>query len=181
MELAVPKSIHLGRLAGLEIQAQPSALVSFTLLWAVLSVLGAFLLHLLPLSALFGGFAGAVLHYASELWHNLGHAAAAQRSGHPMTGVVFWGLLAASRYPANEGVLPAKVHIQRALGGPIISAILAVLVGLFYLIRSDAGSHLGGWLTLFLFADNLLIFTLGSLLPLGFTDGSTLLRWWGKP
>ncbi len=29
--------------------------------------------------------------------------------------------------------------------------------------------------------DNLFIFTIGSLLPLGFTDGSTLLHWWGKP
>ena len=26
----------------------------------------------------------------------------------------------------------------------------------------------------------LLVFTLGALLPLGFNDGSTLLRWWGK-
>jgi hypothetical protein len=28
--------------------------------------------------------------------------------------------------------------------------------------------------------DNLFFFTLGALLPLGFTDGSTILRWMGK-
>jgi hypothetical protein len=37
-----------------------------------------------------------------------------------------------------------------------------------------------GWVGTFFFLDNLLIFTLGVFVPLGFTDGSTLLRWWGK-
>jgi hypothetical protein len=35
-------------------------------------------------------------------------------------------------------------------------------------------------LATFFFLDNLLVLTLGSFLPLGFTDGSTLLEWWGK-
>ena len=35
----------------------------------------------------------------------------------------------------------------------------------------------GKYLRSFLAADSLLIYTLGALLPLGFTDGSTLLRW----
>jgi hypothetical protein len=33
-------------------------------------------------------------------------------------------------------------------------------------------------LVIFTFIDNLLVFTAGALLPLGFTDGSTLLHWW---
>ncbi|MCP4424315.1 MAG: hypothetical protein GY803_07490 [Chloroflexi bacterium] len=40
---------------------------------------------------------------------------------------------------------------------------------------------LGGpiyYLSLFFFLDNLLVFTLGAFLPLGFTDGSTLIRYW---
>jgi hypothetical protein len=37
------------------------------------------------------------------------------------------------------------------------------------------------WVALFFFLDNLLVLTLGAFVPLGFTDGSTLLRWWGKP
>jgi len=35
-------------------------------------------------------------------------------------------------------------------------------------------------LALFVAAINLLIFSVGAFLPLGFTDGSTLLRWCGK-
>jgi hypothetical protein len=35
-------------------------------------------------------------------------------------------------------------------------------------------------LLVFFFLDNLLVFTIGSLLPLGFTDGSTLLAWWPR-
>jgi hypothetical protein len=43
-----------------------------------------------------------------------------------------------------------------------------------------APGKLGWWLGLLFFLDNFLILTLGSLLPLGFTDGTTLLQWRGK-
>ena len=33
-----------------------------------------------------------------------------------------------------------------------------------------------GFIAAFLFWDNLLVFTLGALLPLGFTDGSTIIK-----
>jgi hypothetical protein len=36
------------------------------------------------------------------------------------------------------------------------------------------------WIVFFSFLENLFVFTLGAFLPLGFTDGSTLLRYWGK-
>jgi hypothetical protein len=54
--------------------------------------------------------------------------------------------------------------------------LLALVVTL--LLRS-LGSALW-WVGVFFFLDNLIVFTLGALLPLGFTDGSTLLYWWGK-
>lgn len=98
-----------------------------------------------------------------------------------MSGVTFLGPLATSRYPANEGELPAKIHIRRALGGPVASAILTILTGLLLLAQPGAAGGVGYWLTLLTFLGNLLVFTLGAFLPLGFTDGSTLLRWWGKP
>lgn len=175
----MPKPIRLVQLADLEISARPSAFVGFALFWLLLSLMAYTGFRLDLPAALMGGFSGTLLHFASELWHNLGHALAARRTGYPMSGVVFWGVLATSRYPANQGSLPGRVHIQRALGGPLASALLAALAGLLLTQMNPAG--LWFWLAAFFFTDNLLVFTFGSLLPLGFTDGSTLLAWWGRP
>ncbi len=131
------KTIQLGTLAGLELAARPSALAGYLLLGLGLGMLGAFGPGLPAAQAVVFGAACALLHFGGELWHNLGHAAAARRAGYPMLGVTFWGLLATSRYPENEGQPPAGVHIQRALGGPLGSVILTVLAGLILLAVKD--------------------------------------------
>ena len=167
---------HIGRLGSLEISARPSVLPAFLLLWAVLSALGLWVLHLPPSIALVGGLSAAFLHYISALWHQFCHSFAARLTGHPMTGVQFWGALSTSIYPENEGILPAAVHVRRALGGPAGSLALSVLAGILSLaLRPVDGVRM--WEAVFLFIDNLLVFTIGALLPLGFTDGSTLLHW----
>jgi len=103
----------------------------------------------------------------------------AEQTGYPMQGVEFWGPLGASIYPKNEGLLAADVHIQRALGGPLFSLAFALITGLLTIIIRPLG---GIALVLFFytFLDNLFIFTIGALLPLGFTDGSTLYHWWNR-
>jgi hypothetical protein len=71
------------------------------------------------------------------------------------------------------------VHIQRALGGPAGSLLYTLLWGAVLLLLRPLGqSGVMWWVTAYLFLSNLLIFTLGAFLPLGFTDGSTLLRYW---
>ena len=95
-----------------------------------------------------------------------------------MRGVRFWYVFGISLYP-DEPELPAKVHIRRALGGAPVNAIVALFAGLLVLALNSIGGLLG-WLALFLFLDNLFVFALGSFLPLGFTDGSSLWKWWGK-
>jgi len=173
------KTIQLGTLAGLELAARPSALAGYLFLGLGLGMLGAFGPGLPAAQAVVFGAACALLHFGGELWHNLGHAAAARRAGYPMLGVTFWGLLATSHYPANEGQPPAGVHIQRALGGPLGSAALTVLAGLLLLAVKDS-TALAAALGWFFFLDNLLVFCLGAFLPLGFTDGSTILYWLNK-
>lgn len=175
----MPKIISLGRIAGLKISARPSALIGFLILWILLSSAIYWLMRFPIEIALTGGFAGAWLHYASGLWHHLSHALAARKSGYPMVGIVYSWFLATSRYPSHEGELPARTHIQRALGGPAGSLALAIAFTILALVLKPSGSLLW-WLLIFAAADSLLVFTLGSLLPLGFTDGSTLLYWMGK-
>ena len=83
----------------------------------------------------------------------------------PSMGVVLWWLLGSTRYPATEGKLSPQVHIRRALGGPIASAIFAVIVTIisFVWLRhlSEATDFLAVWLML----DNWLVFTIGALFP----------------
>jgi hypothetical protein len=167
-------TIKLGRLAGLRLSADTSAVIGSLLLWLVFSLVAYFLLNRSLFIAIIAGLIALILHWIGEIWHQLGHAWAARRSGHPMMGINMWGVLSSSIYPLDEEELPKSVHIQRALGGPIISLLLSA-VAVFPLLFISVGST-AWWLAVFFLADNLLVFGLGALLPLGFTDGSTLLR-----
>jgi hypothetical protein len=154
--------------------------MGLALLWAVLSVVGMWLLGMTVGKAILGGLIGVGLHVLGGLLHQMGHAWAARRTGHPMTGIRLWSVLEASVYPPDEPALPPSVHIRRALGGPEGSLVVSVVAGFIALAVLLAGRE-GGllwWLAVFFFLDNLLVFTIGSLLPLGFTDGSTIMHYW---
>ena len=174
--------IKLGKLAGLNLSAVPSAIMGLLVLWLALSGIAIGLLHLPLGEALIGALAAAALHVLSDTAHQLGHTRAARQTGHPMIGIRYWGVLSSSLYPADEPTLPAAIHIRRALGGPIAStAVTLVAAAILLAIQMAGGSGTLWWLALFFFLDNLFVFTLGAVLPLSFTDGSTLLLWRGKP
>jgi hypothetical protein len=172
---------QLGRVAGLKLSAAPRAAAGTVLLWALLTVVGVGLLDLSFGQGVIGGLIATVLHWVSELVHQLGHAWAARRTGHRMIGVRFgqWLVLGTSLYPPDEGALLAAVHVRRALGGPTSSTLLTGLAGLIALASRPADGVLW-WVALFFFLENLSLFTLGAFLPLGFTDGGTLLEWWPR-
>lgn len=170
------KTVKLGTVAGLKILVKPSAFVSMFLVWLLFSLIGRKWFKLKTEQALLGGFLATLLHWFGEIWHNAGHAQAARQTGYPMSGICFAGPLASSLYPPAEPTLPPHIHIRRALGGPIASGLLTVFSGLLAL----AAQFVGGvpfMVATLAFLDNLLVYTLGALLPLGFTDGSTLLRY----
>jgi hypothetical protein len=170
--------IKLGRFAGLELCAIPSAMVGSIVLWVVLSGV-AIWLGLSPLNVVIGGVMAVMLHWGCEFVHQLGHAWAARRVGYPMTGIRFWGVLSTSLYPPDEPPLPAALHIRRALGGPMASLLLSVAAALLaWALRSFDG--LLWLLALFLSLESFFVMTLGALLPMSFNDGGTLVRWWGK-
>lgn len=169
-------------LMGLRVTLNQRALIAYVALAVVLALVA--LLIGLPLSeAVVGGLIGALLHYVLDLAHHIGHAVAARRTGYPMSGIHFWGILATSVYPHDEPDLPGSVHIQRALGGPIASGILSVVLAILAaLVRPPDG--LLDWLIIFALTDNVLTYTLGVLLPLrnlvGIeTDMDTVLKWSG--
>lgn len=171
--------IKLGNVAGLSLSARPSAILGSILLWVLLSRVAARLLRRPPGEALVGGFIAVVVHWASDIVHQLGNAWAARSTGYPMIGIRLWGVLSASVYPPDEPMLPAAVHIRRALGGPVASLLLTLLAAAIARVLRPRGG-MARWIGAFFFLDNLCTFTLGSLVPLNFTDGGSLLYWWGK-
>ena len=172
-------TIKLGTFAGLKWMARGTAVVGSIILWAILFGV-ALLGYDLPLvTAIIGSFLAVCLHWLGEAWHNLGHAWAARRTGYPMSGVMGIWILAGSLYPSDEPTLPGSVHIRRALGGPLGSALMALVAGVVLLLLRPIGG-LFYLLAYFFFLDNLLVLTLGAFLPLGFTDGSTILKYWSE-
>ncbi len=172
-------SIPVGRFFGLDIGLRPSMFGWLALLAILLTGLGWWAFQFPPGLAIIFGLLATVLHVASELWHQLGHAAAAKKAGWPMTGLVFFNVLAVGRYPKDEPELPAEIHIRRALGGPVRSLLTAAALGLLARQMQPVGG-LGVALLTFAAWENLLVFTLGSLLPLRFLDGGSLLYWWPR-
>lgn len=171
----------LTRLAGVELRVAPAAASGFVVLWAALAVFGLSVLQRPIGWALVAGLAAAALHFVAGLVHHLAHAVAARRTGYPMQAVRFGRMLvlATSIYPPGEPELPARIHIRRALGGPTGSLLFALLAGTVAAVLRPYGG-LAYWLALFTALDSFLVFFVGVLIPLGFTDMSTILRWWGK-
>ncbi|MBV9547779.1 MAG: hypothetical protein JOY61_25675 [Chloroflexi bacterium] len=161
---------------GLELTAVPSALATYVALVGV-GALVAKKRRQLPLPAtLVAGLAVAALHASSVLFHHFGHALFARWTGHPMTGVRFWGGLATSVYPSDEPPLPATVHLTRAAGGPLASLLLGIILAAVT-CSAARRSQVVSDLTLLGAFDNLFVLALGSLMPLSFTDGATLIQW----
>lgn len=173
------KAYRLGNVAELRIVAERSAFYASAGFWILMSAGGILLLDMSPAGAIVGGLGAVVLHWFAGLVHHLGHAWAARRTGFPMSGIYCRLLLCASRYPRHEPLLPANVHIRRALGGPLFSFLLALAAGVLVALLRMRDGRLW-YLPAFLALDSFVIFTAGALLPLGFTDGSTLLEWWPR-
>jgi hypothetical protein len=172
-------SFKAGKIVGLQLWITPSAVIASAVLWLALTLVATFLFDVALIEAVLGGMIAVGLHWLSELWHQKGHALAAKRTGYPMEGNRLWTLLGLSLYPRDEPELPANIHIQRALGGPIASFILVLVAAILLLVTLPVGG-VPVLLAQFFLLENLFVFFLGAFLPLGFTDGSTLLYWWGK-
>ncbi|HEV3232963.1 MAG TPA: hypothetical protein VG329_00260 [Candidatus Dormibacteraeota bacterium] len=176
MALPEGQEFHLGRVRDLDISMSALGIGGTLFNIVLFTLLGRVLFKRPAKRALAGGVTLALIHWSLELWHNLGHDVAARMTGHPMSGIRFgaYGVLGTGLYPDDEGELPPRVHITRALGGPIGSAAMSVGTGLLALVAAPFSFS---WIPLVAFLDNLLVFTIGAWIPLGFNDVSTILYW----
>ena len=144
-------------------------------------MVGVWLLELQLAPAILGGLVAALFYWVADIAHHLGHAYAARRTGYPMIGMRLgkYLIFGTSLYPEDEVPLPGKTHISRALGGPIGSLVFALVTGVIALFFYPIGGTVR-WISLFVPFISIFMFTIGPFLPLGFTDGSTILNWRGK-
>ncbi|MFY9614836.1 MAG: hypothetical protein WAT58_05500 [Candidatus Dormiibacterota bacterium] len=176
MALPEGQEFHLGRVRDLDISISALGIAGTLFNIVLFTLLGRVLFKRPAKRALAGGVLLALTHWGLEMWHNLSHAETARMTGHPMTGIRFgnYAVLGTSLYPEDEGELPPRVHITRALGGPIGSAVMSVATGLLALVVAPFSFS---WIPLVAFLDNLFVFTIGAWVPLGFNDVSTILYW----
>lgn len=168
----------LGSVAGVSVSATPSAIAWYIGL-AALSTVGARRCGASFVFALVAGVGTSLAHLVCLAVHHAGHAFEARRSGYPLATIRLWGPLASDVYPADEPTLTRGTLARRALSGPVASLLLMVT-----LLLLAAGFRTSGVvarrLTRFVCLDNLLVFCLGALIPLSFTDGGTLRELWQK-
>lgn len=160
-----------------------SGIIASIIMWLVLTIAAVVITSLTPLDALIVGLIAMLLFWVNDLLHQYGHYLAGKRVGYPMQELYTVGMIAASRYPKNEPDLPAEVHIQRALGGPVLGLIEIVIAGavvaFFWGSAGTALRFLMGWFML-----ELTLLTLGSFIPFKMGkiefDGYTLKKWLPK-
>jgi len=167
------KSIHLGKIFGMQMNLLPVTFLATFLLWMGLSAAAYVIGSPLGESILLG-LVAAFLHWTSVLLHHLGHFIASRTAGYPMSGLELgmFGILARDLYPANEPELLPAIHIRRALGGPTVSGLLSVI----FFLQLPLWPGNWYWLGWFILLENLFLFTLQVFIPLGFNDGGTILR-----
>lgn len=170
-------SYRLGTVGGVKVTARPSSIIASIALWAVATEVATAFFHASLAAGIVQGLVVTLIHWLSDLLHQAGHAIVARSTGYPMSGLRLWFLLSSGLYPLDEPDLPARTHVRRALGGPIMSLIVSIVASVIALLMRNTGSPYT-WIAVFAFLDNLLIFTFGAFVPLNFTDGGTLLRLW---
>ncbi len=173
------KETKLGTLAGLQLSLLPLAFAGSIGLWVIGVVLMVAAFNIPIGSALLGGLIVIILHWFSEVVHHLGHAWAARRTGYPMTGIRFGklGVFATALYPPAEPILPARLHIRRATGGPIFSAWLSAMAFIVILMTIRSAAPVWQFVLWFFFLENFFVMTLQVFIPLGFNDGATIWHW----
>lgn len=167
---------------GLELTFTRAAFYWHLGLALVSAALAYWLLGLNP-GALTAGALSAGVFFVSELLHQFGHALAARLVGHPMRGIHFFSLFAASVYPADEPPLPRGLHVRRALGGFWVNVVIGLAL-LPFALRAWPQGGVGAWVLAFGVVANLFVLGLGAFLPItvpggtGGTDGAMLLHLW---
>lgn len=123
----------------------------------------------------YAGALTAVCALTLEWLHDLAHAAAAHWIGKPVNAIRnFWGTPLLVYYDVNDQTVSPHQHLERALAGPIFSALMVPVTWLAG--RLSRPKTLLGYTARFAFGVNAFITAL-TLSPIPFLDGGAILKW----
>ncbi len=139
----------------------------------LLVVLGLVLSFLFAPSELVGeqiliGLGYAILLHLTMEFHGLGHLISGKLVGAPMYANVLTSTRFINLY-ADEQEYPSRIHLGRALGGPLFNGLVALV--LFAIYAVGINSH---FLLLLAISNHLAL--IGALAPIPTTDGGVILR-----
>lgn len=158
---------------GTPIKVKPAILANLLGLWGLLSWLAGRGRPERPWPVrLLAGALSTVALLAADIGHAMAHIVSARYAGAPMDEIVLSEGMPRTLYYDND--VPPRVHRLRALGGPVYSAV-GLLTSLILRALAPRGSlirEVAGWSSL---GHGLILG--GSLVPLPFVDGGTLLKW----
>ena len=166
------------KIAGLEIKVEKNVFYAFgvmVIIFAIIIGILGFISDDIQEMSLFGVLFVAVMsvsfHYLAQLIHLIGHAIAAWSTGYPKSGFWFLYIFAMSLYPRDEPILPARIHIQRSLGGVIGFTLVLVMVIILWTNTREAQWEIR-YLTSFMLGEAILLFIVSAI----FSDGVMFIR-----
>jgi hypothetical protein len=170
---SLPKGTFLYRFNGVPVKAQPG-------FWPIPVLLTGFLAWAAgrrkPERSWLQRFGVAVLAMPVALLADVGHAMAhtvsARLAGAPMDEVLLSSEMPRTLYQNNQ--VPPRIHITRAMGGPIFSLICASL-SLLWRSLSPKGSLSRDLADASLAGHSFIL--IASLTPLPMVDGGTIMKW----
>lgn len=167
------QSFQFFSIGGFSLRLEMSAVIG----WVVVVMVGAnlymFLYRTDYEAALRFGIIYWVIYMGGLLFHYFGHILASYWVGFPMSGLEFWWMFGRSIYPDNESQLTARQHIIRAAGGPVFSVVWVAV--LFLALSQQSSGNVFSVFMLQLSFVTALLLLVGTLLPLSFSDGGTIL------
>jgi hypothetical protein len=135
------------------------------IIMTVILVPGAGLVERIALTAFW-----VLLFELTSFTHSIGHIIGGKAAGSPMDKLVVTRSRHVNVYEGDQEQYPPRVHLSRALGGPLANLALALVAGLLLLISGYSPS-------LFLLFLMNLAFGVGAFAPVPSVDGEVIWRY----
>jgi hypothetical protein len=155
------------------VKVHPAALANLAGLWGLLSWWASRRQPERPWPLCLGlGFLETLVLLSADVGHAVAHIVSARFAGAPMDEIVISSGMPRTVYHDNH--VPPRAHRLRALGGPVFSA-LGLLVSLILRALTSRGSATRDVTDASCLGHGFIL--LGSLMPLPFVDGGSLVKW----
>jgi hypothetical protein len=169
----MPTILTLPTIKGTPVKAKPAVLGNVFALWAALTWLSGRKRPDRPWPARLGvGALATATLLLADVGHAIAHIFSAHLAGAPMDEILISQDMPRTLYVDNA--VPPAVHRQRAMGGPIFSALGLCLSWLLRTLAPPQSllRELADWSSR---GHGLIL--MGSLVPLPIVDGGTILKW----